>query len=299
MRFVVAVVLVCLVGSVSSARAERADELEAWLRQERIVSFLANRQVVVVERVGAILVCVRAHAGEPVCVIERDRAVHDVLVTFDSRDEAGAFHYCVSWAEADGVRRWARWDRRSPGTRGACVEDYDVEGLARREHGRSGLFATRTTERVPLYASLDHRAFPRPAQGMRVVEDDEAVCFAAPAGWTCTPRLALHHALTSDRIESLTSVSARYLVHAVEAHSHSMHHTLALLSFEGGEVRVLDTLALGWVLMRSLDAGPPYAWRLEGLALVVEPRTEDGAPPSTGILAGRYRLDGGRFERAP
>ncbi|MBN8611934.1 MAG: hypothetical protein J0L92_15170 [Deltaproteobacteria bacterium] len=296
-------VLLAVIGSVcahvSIARADRATELEAWLRRERVVSFAANRQVVVVERVGAILFCARAHDGEPTCVIERDPTVHDVFISYDSFQEDGAFHYCISWVEGDGARQWARWDRRAPGTSGTCVEDYNVYG-ARREAGRAGRFATRTTERAPLYASLDHHATPAHVEGMRVVDDVEAVCFAAPSGWICAPNGPLYLALTSNRLESILRVGAHYLVHATEGHSHQVLHTLALVSFDHDDVRVLDTLTLGHTVVLATDPGPPYTWQLEGPQLVLVARPSDPTWQRwSGELAGRYRLESGRFERVP
>jgi len=287
-------------GNVASARADRRRDLEAWLRRERVVSFAANQQVIVVERVGAILFCVRAHDGEPVCVIERDPAVHDVFVAYDSFREQGAFHYCVSWVEGDGARRWARWDRRAPGTNGTCVEDGDVADAHRDATGPSGRFATLTPERVPLYASLDRYATPLHVEGMRVVHDDEALCFAAPSGWICSPGRPLYLALTSNSLESILRVGAHYLVHATEGHSHQVLHTLALVSFDHDEVRVLDTLTLGQTVVLGTDPGPPYAWQLEGTQLVLVARPSGGTWQRwSGELAGRYRLEGGRFAREP
>ena len=297
-------VLLAVIGSVwghvAIARADRSSELEAWLRRERVVSFAANRQVVVVERVGAILFCARAHDGEPTCVIERDPTVHDVFVAYDSFREAGAFHYCVSWVEGDGARQWARWDRRAPGTSGTCVEDGDVADAHRDGTGHSGRFATLTTERVPLYASLDHEATPQHVEGMRVVDDVEAVCFAAPSGWICAPGRALYLALTSNRLESILRVGAHYLVHTTEGHSHQVLHTLALVSFDHDDVRVLDTLTLGYTVVLGSDPGPPYTWQLEGTQLVLVARPSDATRQRwSGELAGRYRLESARFERVP
>ena len=302
MRLFACLASIMVLGAASAPRVlaepDRASELEAWLRRERVVSFAANRQVIVVERPGAILVCVRAHEGEPVCVIERDPAVHDVFVTYDSSQEAGAFHYCVSWVEADGARQWARWDRRAPGTDGACVEDYNVFDT-RRDAGRAGRFATATTERVPLYASLEHHAISLHAEGLRVVEDGEALCFAPPSGWVCTGSRDFFLALAGGP-ESFTPISGseRYLVHTVEPHSHTQHHSLVLLVFEAGEVRVLDRLALGWTLVLGTDPGPRFNWQLEGDVLTLTPRAavtgeREAAPHG---VAPRYRLTGGRFE---
>ncbi len=300
MRWLALLVLIGVVGGhAATARADRASDLETWLRGDRVVSFAANRQTVVVERVGAILICARAHDGDPVCAIERDPAVHDVFVTYDSFHEEGSFHYCVSWLEADGVRRSARWDLRAPGTSGTCAEDYNVYGT-QREAGRAGRFASLTTERVPLYASLDHHALPLLARGMRAVEDTEAICFAAPAGWICTPSRALYRALVADRIESLTPVGAYHLVHATNGHSHHVRHTLALIAFANDDLRLLDTLVLGHTIVLGSDPGPPYAWQIEGTQLVLT--TSRPGPTSQqwdGDLAGRYRLEGGRFAREP
>ncbi|MBX7191721.1 MAG: hypothetical protein K1X94_06675 [Sandaracinaceae bacterium] len=279
------------------AEPDRASELEAWLRRERVVSFAANRHVVVLERRGAILVCVRAHEGEPVCVIERDPAVHDVFVTYDSFQEEGSFHDCFSWVEADGVRQWARWDRRTPGTGGACVEDYDVFDT-RRDVGRAGRFATLTSERVPLYESLDHHAVPLHSEGLRVVQDGDVLCYAPPSGWVCTSERA-HLLALAGRPESFTPISGteRYLVHTVEPHSHTQHHSLVLLAFEAGEVRVLDRLALGWTLVLGADPGPRFTWQLEADVLTLTPRASlPGEREAPRELAPRYRLTGGRFE---
>jgi hypothetical protein len=276
---------------------DRADDLERWLRRERVVSVLANRHLIVVEREGATLFCVRVQAGEPVCVIEHDRAVRDVFATYDSFREASPVHYCLSWVEGDGERRWARWDLRAPGTSGRCVEDYNVTGVVRDATGRSGLFATPTAERVALYASSAH-VLPTSTRGMRVLEDDDALCFAAPAGWVCTPARPLWLALTADRIESITPVGAQYLIHAIEGHSHRLVHTLALVSFEGDDVHLNDTLRLGHTIVLGVDPGPPYVWRFEGTDLVLEAPVAESEPGAR-ALAGRYRLVGGRFERLP
>lgn len=287
-------------GHVAIARADRATELEAWLRRERVVSFAANRQVIVVERAGSTLFCARAHDGDPVCAIERDPAVREVFVSYDSFNEEGSFHYCISWIEPDGVRRWARWDRRAPGTNGTCVEDYNVYGTRREAPTGPARFATLTSERVPLYATLDEDAVPMHVDGMRVVEDVEALCLAPPAGWICTPNLALYRALTSNRIESITHIGAHYLVHATEGHSHHVLHTLALLSLDHDDVRVLDTLTLGHTVVLGTDPGPPYAWQLEGTQLVLTAsRPGATSQPWSGDLSGRYRLEGGRFAREP
>lgn len=296
MRPLALLVLIGVVwGHAATARADRSSDLEAWLRRERVVSVTANRHTLVVERVGAILVCARAHEGEPVCVIERNPTVHDVFVTYDSFHEDGTFHYCVSWIEADGERQWARWDRRAPGTHGPCVEDYNVFGT-RREAGLDGRFATLTSERVPLYASLDHHATPAHIEGMAGLADDEALCLEAPRGWTCTASRAFLRALSADRLAVVTPWEGDlFFVHAIEVGSHTWFHSVAMVSFAQDDLVVLDRIAIGGGFGAGADPGPHLVPEVRGRRLVLTPRGPDVVDPR----AGEWTFEDGHFVRAP
>jgi hypothetical protein len=300
MRLLTCLASIVLVGAVSGPQAlaepDRASELEAWLRAERVLMVRASNQRLVLERQGGTVFCARAHdPSAPVCVVDHDPTVHELSVDLDDRGEGTLRYYCLGWRDDRGVEHEARWDREHPGTNGPCVEDFSDRSV-----GRAGLFAQHTTDRGGLFASPERYASGGFGGGMPRLEESLSgtVCFAPPSGWVCTSSRDFFLALAGGP-ESFTPISGteRYLVHTVEPHSHTQHHSLVLLVFEAGEVRVLDRLALGWTLVLGMDPGPRFTWQREGDVLTLTPRAavtgERDAPRG---VAPRYRLGEGRFE---
>lgn len=279
------------------AAADRAQQLEAWLRSAHAESAHADPDVIVLERDTSTLVCVRAHGGEPVCVREPDPNVRQVRVRADRYSSGTQDRYCFTWVGADGVTHEAQWERSAPGTHGPCQDTFVAD-----DPGTPGLFSELTSERVPLFADARLRLERSDVDQVAVLLDGEAICLRPATRWVCEPRSVFFRALGAEELRATRRVVGAdvFLVHAVHRVPDRLEHVLALVSFAGNRTRVLDRLALGFTVGVDTDPGLPLAWDLSGVELTLSAREPDARRfPRAETRLGRYRVSRGRFEPMP